>query len=246
MSPFGPMPSQSAAVVATEKLGREFGRRKAVDDVTLSVDGGSTLALFGPNGAGKTTLLRILAGLLKPTSGAARIGDVSLPGGPAVRRRVGVISHHSLLYDALTARENVEFTARLYGVDDFRGASERALERMKILDRAETPVRSLSRGLKQRVSVARATVHDPEVILADEPFTGLDLLGAAALSDLLNSLRERGAAVILVTHNVEEGLSLATHAAIMDRGRILEVEPRSRIDRAGFGERYRQLVSHGG
>ena len=239
------MRNQSAAVVATEKLSREFGRRKAVDDVTLSIDAGSTLALFGPNGAGKTTLLRILAGLLKPTSGTARIGDVALPGGPAVRRRVGVISHHSLLYEALTARENVEFTAKLYGVPDFQGASERALERMKILGRAETPVRSLSRGLKQRVSVARATVHDPEVILADEPFTGLDLLGTAALSDLLNSLRERGAAVVLVTHNVDEGLSLATHAAIMDRGRILEVETQSRIDRASFGDRYRQLVSHG-
>ncbi|MEO7368156.1 MAG: heme ABC exporter ATP-binding protein CcmA [Gemmatimonadaceae bacterium] len=239
------MPSESAAVVVTEKLSREFGRRKAVDDVTLSVAGGSTLALFGPNGAGKTTLLRILAGLLKPTSGTARIGDVSMPGGPAVRRRVGLISHYSLLYEALTARENVEFTARLYGVSDFRGATERALDRMKILDRADTPVRSLSRGLKQRVSVARATVHDPEVILADEPFTGLDLSGAAALSDLLNSLRERGAAVILVTHNVDEGLSLASHAAIMDRGRILEVETQSGIDRSGFGERYRQLVSHG-
>jgi len=239
------MSNESAAVVATENLTRTFGRRKAVDDVTLSVGSGSTLALFGPNGAGKTTLLRILSGLLKPTAGTARIGNVALPGGPAVRRRVGVISHHSLLYEALTARENVEFTAKLYGVSDFRGAAERALERMKILDRAETPVRALSRGLKQRVSVARATVHNPEVILADEPFTGLDLLGAAALSDLLNSLRERGAAVILVTHNVEEGLSLATHAAIMDRGRILEVETQSRIDRASFSERYRQLVSPG-
>ena len=238
------MSNESAAVVATENLSRTFGRRKAVDGVTLSVGAGCTLALFGPNGAGKTTLLRILSGLLKPTSGMARIGDVTLPGGPAVRRRVGVISHHSLLYEALTARENVEFTARLYGVSDYRGASERALERMKILDRAEAPVRALSRGLKQRVSVARATVHDPEVILADEPFTGLDLLGAAALSDLLNSLRERGAAVILVTHNLEEGLSLATHAAIMDRGRILKMETQSRIDPASFGERYRQLVSH--
>ena len=239
------MSNESGAVVATEKLSREFGRRKAVDDVTLSIDAGNTLALFGPNGAGKTTLLRILSGLLKPTSGTARIGDVALPGGPAVRRRVGVISHNTMLYEALSARENVEFTAKLYGVSDFRGASERALDRMKILDRADTPVRALSRGMKQRVSVARATVHDPEVILADEPFTGLDLLGAAALSALLNSLRERGAAVVLVTHNVEEGLSLATHAAIMDRGRIVEMETESRIDRASFGERYRQLVSHG-
>ena len=244
MSPFPLMQNESGAVVSTEKLGRAFGRRKAVDDVTLGVNAGESLALFGPNGAGKTTLLRILAGLLKPTSGFARIGDVRLPGGPAVRRRVGVISHHTLLYEALTARENVEFAAQLYGVRDFRGATERALGRMRILDRAETPVRMLSRGLRQRVSVARATVHNPEVILADEPFTGLDMLGAAALSDLLNGLRSEGAAVVLVTHNVDEGLALATHAAIMDRGRIVAIEAASGIDRTVFADRYRQLVSN--
>lgn len=236
------MPNESAAVVATTNLSRAFGRRKAVDDVTLAVDAGNTLALFGPNGAGKTTLLRVLSGLLKPTSGFARIGDTKLPGGPEIRRRVGVISHHTLLYEALTARENVEFTARLYGVKDFREATERALGRMRILDRAETPVRALSRGLRQRVSIARATVHKPQVILADEPFTGLDILGAAALSDLLNDLRRRGAAVILVTHNVDEGLALATHAAIMDRGRIVVTDETVGLDRQSFGDRYRQLV----
>jgi heme exporter protein A len=238
------MQNESGAVVATENLSRAFGRRKAVDDVTLSVHAGNTLALFGPNGAGKTTLLRVLSGLLKPTSGSARIGDTKLPGGPAVRRTVGVISHHTLLYEALTARENVEFTARLYGVRDYRGATERALGRMKILDRADSPVRSLSRGLRQRVSIARATVHDPHVILADEPFTGLDLLGAAALSNLLNDLREQGAAVILVTHNVDEGLSLATQAVIMNRGRIVSSDATATMDKSTFGDLYRDLVSN--
>jgi heme exporter protein A len=240
------MSTESGRGVATENLSRAFGRRKAVDDVSVGVDPGQTLALFGPNGAGKTTLLRVLSGLLKPTSGAARIGDTKLPGGPAVRRRVGVISHHTLLYEALTARENVEFTARLYGVRDFRAAAERALERMQVLDRADTPVRALSRGLRQRVSVARATVHNPQVILADEPFSGLDLLGAAALSSLLGELSRGGATVILVTHNVEEGLSLATHAAIMNRGRIVSHEETSNFDSAAFSNRYRQLVSQSG
>jgi heme exporter protein A len=238
------MQNESGAIVATENLSRAFGRRKAVDDVTLSVHAGNTLALFGPNGAGKTTLLRVLSGLLKPTSGSARIGDTKLPGGPAVRRTIGVISHHTLLYEALTARENVEFTARLYGVRDYREAAERALDRMKILDRADSPVRSLSRGMRQRVSIARATVHNPHVILADEPFTGLDLLGAAALSDLLNDLREQGAAVILVTHNVDEGLSLATQAVIMNRGRIVSSDATATIDKSSFGGLYRDLVSN--
>ncbi len=236
------MQTPAGGVVATENLSRSFGRRKAVDGVSLNVAAGETLALFGPNGAGKTTLLRILAGLLKPTSGTASIGGIRLPGGASIRRRIGVISHHTLLYEALSARENVEFAARLYGITDYRKASERALDRMKVLDRADSSVRSLSRGLRQRVSVARATVHDPELILADEPFTGLDMLGAAALSELIQGLRSAGAAVILVTHNAEEGLSLATHAAIMDRGRIVTHEPRDTIDSRLFADRYRQLV----
>jgi heme exporter protein A len=240
------MQTASGSVVATEMLSRSFGRRKAVDGITLTINSGETLALFGPNGAGKTTLLRLLAGLLKPTSGSARIGGVNLPGGSSVRRRIGIVSHHTLLYEALTARENVEFTARLYGVRDFRSATARALERMRILDRADTPVRALSRGLRQRVSVARATVHDPEVILADEPFTGLDILGATALSELLQSLRSSGATIVLVTHNLEEGLNLATHAAVMDCGRLATLEEIGSIDRPAFSDRYRQIVTASG
>ncbi len=227
-------------------LSRSFGRRKAVDGITLTINSGEILALFGPNGAGKTTLLRLLAGLLKPTAGTAQIGGVSLPGGPSVRRRIGIVSHHTLLYEAFTARENVEFAARLYRVKNFRQESARALERMHILDRADTPVRALSRGLRQRVSVARATVHQPEVILADEPFTGLDILGATALSGLLESLRVSGATIVVVTHNLEEGLSLSTHAAIMDKGRIAELSQTSMIDRQIFADRYRQIVTTSG
>jgi heme exporter protein A len=229
-------------VVATEKLTRTFGSRRAVDGVSISVGSGDALAIFGPNGAGKTTLLRILAGILKPSAGDARIGDAKLPGGPEVRRRIGIVSHYSLLYDALTARENVEFAARLYGVRDVRERAGNVLRAMQILDRANTPVRALSRGMKQRVSVARAMVHDPDVILADEPFTGLDVVGSKALSRLFTGLKERGAAVILVTHNVEEGLSLSTQAAIMNSGRIVRMESRSAIDPSSFAREYQELV----
>ena len=237
------MHSGGGTVVETENLTRMFGSRRAVDDVTLSIAPGETLAIFGPNGAGKTTLLRLLGGILRPTRGKARIGDSVLPGGSSVRRRIGIVSHHSLLYDALTARENVIFAARLYGVRDAEAKAERALGVMKILDRADTPVRALSRGMKQRVSVARAIVHDPDVILADEPFTGLDIVGSKALSGLLTDLKSRGAAVILVTHNVDEGLSLATKAAIMNRGKIVRLEARSSIDSASFTREYEELVA---
>jgi heme exporter protein A len=237
------MHSGGGAVVATENLTRNFGSRRAVDGVSVSISGGEALAIFGPNGAGKTTLLRLLCGILRPTSGRARIGDVYLPGGSALRRKIGIVSHQSLLYDALTPRENVEFAARLYGAANPREKAERALASMQILDRADTPVRSLSRGMKQRVSVARATVHDPSVVLADEPFTGLDVIGSKALSALLGELKSRGAAVVLVTHNVEEGLSIASQAAIMNRGRVVRTESRSDVDAAGFARQYEELVA---
>ncbi|HEX2723050.1 MAG TPA: ABC transporter ATP-binding protein [Gemmatimonadaceae bacterium] len=240
------MQSANGAVVATEALTRSFGARRAVDGVTLSVGTGETLALFGPNGAGKTTLLRMLGGLLRPSSGKAQIGDAILPGGPEVRGRIGVISHQTLLYDALTARENVEFAARLYRVRDPRDKATEALDRMRVLDRADTPVRALSRGLRQRVSVARAIVHSPSVVLADEPFTGLDVAGAKALASLLGELRAAGAALILVTHNIDEGLGLATHAAIMDRGRLVRHEIRSAVNPSSFAREYQELVSANG
>ena len=229
-------------VVEAHGLARAFGGRRAVDGVTFELAGGECLALFGPNGAGKTTLLRMLAGLLKPTAGTARIGGVELPGGPEVRSAVGLISHASMLYGALTSRENVELAARLYGVPDARRAALTALERMRVADRAEAPVRALSRGLQQRVSVARAMVHEPEVVLLDEPFTGLDAAGAAALSDALVELRSHGAALILVTHNIEEGLSLATRAAIMHGGRFVRIEERASLDVAAYAASYRALV----
>jgi heme exporter protein A len=148
-----------------------------------------------------------------------------------------------MLYGALTARENVELAARLYGVPDARASALGALERMRVADRAETPVRSLSRGLQQRVSVARAMVHEPDVVLLDEPFTGLDAAGAAALSATLIELRSHGAALILVTHNIEEGLSLATRAAVMNGGRFVRVEEREGLDPSAYAASYRELVS---
>jgi heme exporter protein A len=238
------MQTSAGPAVATENLTRKFGNRRAVDDVSIAVQPGEALAVFGPNGAGKTTLLRMLGGILRPSSGKARIGSVTMPGGAEVRRRIGLVSHHSLLYDALTARENVEFAARLYRVTDPRERAEAALRAMEIFDRADTPVRFLSRGMKQRVSVARAIVHEPDVVLADEPFTGLDVVGAKALASLLVESRNRGAALVLVTHNVDEGLALATHAAIMRRGKIVAWEPRGSIVPARFAHTYADLVAH--
>ena len=167
-----------------------------------------------------------------------------MPGGAQVRRRIGIVSHHSLLYDALTARENVEFAARLYRVPNPEETTERALSAMQIMDRADTRVIELSRGMKQRVSVARAIVHQPDVVLADEPFTGLDVIGARALTSLLFEARGRGAALVIVTHNIDEGLSLATRAVVMNAGKIVSSDERSSIDAGTFAERYARMVSN--
>ena len=239
--PDAPAP-QAPPVIEACGLVRAFGARRAVDGVDFALYPGDCLALFGPNGAGKTTLLRLLAGLLRPTAGTARVAGEVLRGDAAARRRVGIISHQSMLYDALTARENVEFSARLYGVVDPHRAADDALGRLRVLDRAETPVRVLSRGLQQRVSIARAIVHGPRAVLLDEPYTGLDEGGSAALTNALEELKAVGAALLLVTHNLSEGLALATHAAIMRRGRFVRVEARESLEPARYAAAYRELV----
>lgn len=234
-------------VVQAAGLARQFGRRTAVDDVDLALNAGDCLALFGPNGAGKTTLLRLVAGLLKPTRGTVQVTGVDMRRDARARGAVGLISHQSMLYAPLTARENVEFAARLQGLPDPRAACRDALDAMRVLDRADVPVRTLSRGLQQRVSIARATVHAPRVVLLDEPYSGLDEAGAQALTTLLQLLLGRGATLIVVTHNVAEGLALATHAAIMTHGRFARFERRlvpSGFDAQRYAAEYRELVRH--
>ncbi len=229
-------------LLEAEGLARTFGHRRAVDAVDLAVAEGDGLAIFGPNGAGKTTLLRLLAGLLTPAAGQARIAGLALPAA-AARARVGLISHRTMLYDALTGRENVRFSAQLHGVADVAGATARALNALRVADRADVPVRQLSRGLQQRVAIARAIVHGPDVILADEPYTGLDEQGSAALTALLLERRAAGAALVVVTHHLQEGLAVASQAAVMSRGRFVRVDATAGLDAAAYAATYRGLVA---
>ena len=238
-APAAPPPALEALALA-----RRYGPRRAVDGVSFALAPGDCLALFGPNGAGKSTLLKMLGGLLRPSSGEARIAGRAIGGDdPVVRGAVGVISHQSQLYAALTARENVAFAARLYGVPDPDAAALRALDQLRVADRADTPVRRLSRGLQQRVSIARAVVHAPAVLLCDEPYTGLDTVGADALTHTLTTLRAAGAALVLVTHQLGEGLALATQVAVLVAGRLAHHAPRAAVDDTAFAGAYRALVA---
>jgi heme exporter protein A len=222
------LPAGAAPVLAVEGLERRFGHVRALRGVSFSLGAGDVLAVFGPNGAGKSTLLRILAGLLKPDAGRVLLGGRPLlRGDVAQRRRIGLISHASLLYDGLTAAENLEFYGRLYALPDPRAAARRALESAGLADRAGSATMTMSRGMLQRLAIARSLLHEPDIVLLDEPFTGLDQRSAAVLRGQLERLRSERRTLLLVTHNLDEGLELATHVAIQTLGRFVEFGPRA-------------------
>jgi heme exporter protein A len=203
--------------IALDGVGRRYGERLALDGVTISVDAGQTLGVFGSNGAGKTTLLRVLATLLRPHTGTARVLGGELPGDAwKVRGRVGFLGHEPLLYRDLTARENLTFHARLHGVA--RTRVDELLDAVRLARRADEPVSNLSRGMVQRVAVARAVLHDPAVLLLDEPRANLDPAAAALLEPLIG--RPSGRTRVLVTHDVDGGLAESDVVLGLKRGRV--------------------------
>lgn len=199
-------------------VGKKFGDFTALSGVDLTIEEGDFLVLFGPNGAGKTTLLKILCGMVRPTSGTARVGGADSHS-PAIRRKIGVISHKSYLYDSLTALENLVFFGEMYGVADPAGRAMELLKTVELEDRRDGFVRAFSRGMVQRLSIARALVADPDFIFLDEPFTGLDHHSALMFQSLLSALHKRGKTVMMITHDIPLGLAASTRAAILRGGR---------------------------
>jgi len=216
----------SACLVEARGLEKRFGTLVALAGVDLEVPAASVLAVVGPNGAGKTTLLRILAGLARPTRGSVRIGPA---GGDrlAARGRVGYIGHASFLYPALSARENLLFAARLYGVADPARRARELLAEQELEPVAERAAGSFSRGLAQRLAIARGLVHDPPVVLLDEPFTGLDPGSADRLAERLEGLRQSGRALVLVTHDLAQAAALADRTIVLMRGRVAHAGQRA-------------------
>jgi len=206
----------------SEDIRKTFGHFTALGGVTLSVRSGEFFTLFGRNGAGKTTFLKIAATLVRYTHGKLRIEGIDIREEPEkARRHIGFLSHNTYLYRDLTPIENLRFFSRLYGMPDSDERILSLLDRVGLRRRASDPVRAFSRGLHQRLGIARVMLHDPSVILLDEPYTGLDANAVDVLNQMLDEAAASGKTIILTTHDLEQGLRGASRAAIIDRGKIV-------------------------
>jgi heme exporter protein A len=206
----------TAPGVAVRGVGHAYGERVVLRDLDLDVPAGSSLAVFGPNGAGKSTLLRIVAGLLRPLRGSATLDGARLAdAGPELRRRVGYVGHRPLVWGGLTCAENLELYARLYGLS--AGAGAAALARVGLAERAGDPARSLSQGMGQRLGLARALLHEPDLLVLDEPHASLDADGAALVDGVIEAARGR-TTLVLATHDRERGRALCAQTATLERG----------------------------
>jgi len=212
------------ALIQCKSLTKMFGKFTAVDQVTFEVDNGEVFGLLGPNGAGKTTTMRLLSTLLKPTSGTATIAGYDLLRDPQkVRASIGVLPEDAGLYDRLTPKEHLLYYGRLHGMpkDSLSKRANELLDTMELTDRANTKVGDFSKGMKQKVALLRAFIHDPPVLLLDEPTAGLDVMSARHIHTFVERFRQEGKAIIISTHNMTEAQKLCNKIAIIDHARIV-------------------------
>ena len=234
-----------ANLIEAIKVTKVYGLRPVLRGVDLSVGAGEFLALFGPNGAGKTTLLRIISSLARPTTGVVRIAGWELPKHAEMARGLlGVVSHQPLLYGDLSAEENLRFYARMYALDASarEGRLREVLEQVGLAKRASDLVRTFSRGMQQRLAIARAILHDPPVLLFDEPYTGLDQDAAHTLDGVLRSVVAQGRTVIMTTHDLLRGVQMADRVAILSKGVIAYDEKGASLDAVRFAQTYAEIT----
>jgi heme exporter protein A len=230
-------------MIEIRRLVKAFGNRAVLKGVDLSVAEGEFLTLVGPNGAGKTTLMNVISTLAKPTGGQVRVAGYDLADGAvAMRRQIGLVSHKTLLYDDLSAEQNLRFFARMYDVPGADARIETGLRQVGLWGRQRDPVRTYSRGMQQRLAIARALLHEPPILLLDEPDTGLDQHAAAMLGDLLRDVGATRRTVLMTTHNLQRGLELGDRVAILAGGRIAYQASKSELDPNQFREVYYQSV----
>lgn len=231
-------------MINVHALTKTFGYKPVLKSLNLEVSRGEFVALMGPNGAGKTTLLRILSTLAKPTFGQVHVAGHPLPAGASeVRRRLGVVSHHTLIYGDLTAEENLRFYARIYGLTNFETRVSEVLEQVGLAHRRRDLARTFSRGMQQRLAIARAVLHNPEVMLFDEPYTGLDQDASNMLDGVLRTVAAQGRTVLMTTHDLPRGFALADRIVILSRGVIAFSARCKAMDLAGFVRQYEAVVN---
>lgn len=208
-------------MIEVKKLVKRFGLKTILKGLDFNVQPGEFVALLGPNGAGKTTFLRILASLSRPSLGSVKVAGYSLPHESAkVRARLGVVSHMPLLYPDLTAEENLQFYARMYGIPNYQLRITEVLQMIGLEPRRRDLVRTFSRGMQQRLAIGRAILHDPEVVLFDEPYTGLDQDASEMLDEVLHSVAAKGRTVVMTSHDLARAEDLATRFDVLTRGVI--------------------------
>ncbi len=229
-----------AWAIEVKGLTKSFGNQPALRGIDLRVGRGETLAIFGPNGAGKTTLIKLMATIMNPSSGSVLVGGLK-KNAEEVRRQIGVVSHQTFLYGNLTAYENLEFYSRMYDVPRFKERIHQIVAMVGMTSRLYDRVGTLSRGMQQRLSIARALLHKPAIVLLDEPETGLD---QQAISMLWGALKEEGVerTVILTSHSLERGLSVCHRVVILDRGKIVYQQQSKALDLAGLRHAYRDTT----
>jgi heme exporter protein A len=230
-------------MIITKKLVKRFGTKTVLRGVDFEARPGEFVALLGPNGAGKTTFLRILASLSRPTLGEVNIAGFSLPGEAAeVRARLGVVSHLPLLYGDLTAEENLRFYARMYGITNYQLRITEVLEMVGLENRRRDLVRTFSRGMQQRLAIGRAVLHDPEIMLFDEPYTGLDQDASSMLDEVLKTVAAQGRTVVMTSHDLARAEELATRFDILSRGVIAASATRKQLKKSNLLDFYKQAM----
>lgn len=226
-------------MIQIKGLVKRYGLNIALRGVDLHVREGEFMTLVGPNGAGKSTLMRIVATLLTPTEGEVSVGGWDFPkNADKVRRHIGLVSHQSLLYHDLSAAENLTFFARLYQLDNVEGRVNQALKTVGLFARQRDPVSSFSRGMVQRLTIARATLHEPDVLLMDEPYTGLDQDASQLLDSLLDREAQKGRTILMITHDLVHGLEHSDRVAILNNGRIVYEMDSASVDKGDFVDLY--------
>jgi len=232
-------------IISVCQLVKRFGPKVVLRQMYFTAEPGEFVALLGPNGAGKTTFLRILASLSRPTSGTVQISGYQLPGEAAqVRRRLGVVSHLPLLYGDLSAEENLRFYGRMYGVSCLDQRLGDVLKTVGLASRCKDLVRTLSRGMQQRLSIGRAILHDPEVLLLDEPHTGLDQDACEMLDAVLRQVATSGRTVVMTSHDLDRVSNLAARFDILYGGRVIASTPRDSIHPDGLLAFYREALEN--